>query len=249
MGAVTGDDPVCELRSQEFGSFELRPGGSLRIGRHRENDVVINDTMVSRFHARVTWDKAVDRPVLFDNGSQNGTTVDGQRVRNAHTLRDEARLGFGPYVFRVRLRGLADTPAVLQDTNDLVTLFSDDGPDIEGGLGPTFTVRHLLQRLEAERRTGTLVLQPSAGGRQRVVFCLGRVMSADTQDGKGLRALEQVVLGKGGRFRFSRELEPQEDAINVWISDFLRARGGPAEPTQRFRADDLDRLGGGDARR
>ena len=86
------DNRLCRLHSLEHGVFELRPGESLRIGRHEENDLTLNDTMVSRFHARVTWDPRMNHPVVFDNGSQNGTLVDGKSIRNTAPLKHEGRI-------------------------------------------------------------------------------------------------------------------------------------------------------------
>ena len=228
---------VCRLHSLEYGDRELRPGESVRIGRHPENDLVMDSTMVSRFHSRITWDRQVERPLIFDNGSQNGTIVDGNAVRTAESLRDGSRIAIGPFVIRVELLGVGDTPAILKDTNDLVTLFSEAGPDVKGELKPDLTVRQLMQSLESERRTGTLSLDLPAG-KGKVTFCLGRLMSAELNPGgKALRALEMIMRATRGEFRLTRELEPQEDALNLWVSDFLRTRSmDPADATQRFRA-------------
>lgn len=228
---------LCKVHSLEFGTFELKPGGSLRVGRHQDNDIVAKDTMVSRFHARITWEQKLERPVVFDNGSQNGTIVDGETVRTAEPLRDGVKITIGPFVFRVELIGCGETPAVLKDTNDMVTLFSEDGPDLTGKLTPQETIRLLTQRLESERRTGTLKLDFDDSRKARIVYCLGRVMTCEISgDGTGLRALERILLAKKGSFTFSRELEPQEEALNLWVSDFLRSRNlDPGDSTQRFR--------------
>lgn len=241
--AMNDPDPavrVCKLHTTEFGTLELRPGQSLRCGRHRDNDLVLPDTMVSRFHARFTWDPGLEQPVVFDNASQNGTTVDGRRVRNATPLRDGSCVRIGPFQIRVELVGPPPGPAVLQDTGDMVTLFSEDGPDLEGILPTTDALREFMLQLERERRTGTLrmKLDTPRGETTRAVvtFCLGRIMAAEVRDGKGLRALERILCAKSGRYLFTRELEPREDPMNLWVSDYLRSRNlEPGEQTQRFK--------------
>lgn len=226
---------VCRIETVEHGVVELRPGETLRVGRHRDNDLVLSDSMVSRFHARITWDEQVGLPVLFDNGSQNGTQINDEKVRTAETLSDKARVVIGPFVLKIEIRGVDSDPAVLKDTNELVTLFSDDGPKIEGKLGPGgFKLRSIMEELETGRRTGTLKLR-FAGGAGTVVYCLGRIMSADVPGhGRRTRALERILGLTAGEFEFTRELEPQEEAMNLWLSDYLRSRDSSGMQTQRF---------------
>ena len=229
--------PVCRIESTEFGVFELRPGDSLRLGRHRDNDLVLSDTMVSRFHARIAWDKEVGHPVLYDNGSQNGTQVNERTIRTAAALADQGRIVIGPFVLKLEIRGVDSDPALLKDTSDLVTLFSDDGPMVAGQFGAKgFQLRRVLEELETGRRTGTLKLS-FKGGSGRVVYCLGRIMSADVPGhGRRTRALERLLQLAEGEFEFTRDLEPMEEAMNLWLSDYLRSRDtGAGMSTQRFK--------------
>jgi pSer/pThr/pTyr-binding forkhead associated (FHA) protein len=54
-------------------------GTRTRIGRAAENDVVLPDPGVSRFHAEI--ERLPEGYVLRDLGSTNGTLVGGRRVR------------------------------------------------------------------------------------------------------------------------------------------------------------------------
>jgi predicted component of type VI protein secretion system len=91
---------------QESGTFQLvmsqgpRPGqifelprGTVSIGRDPGNAVVINDSQISRLHARITPQGGL--MILEDLGSTNGTTVNGLRITGPHTLAhgDEIDLG------------------------------------------------------------------------------------------------------------------------------------------------------------
>lgn len=69
------------------GSYALRAagakavlvrGGRVRIGRHSTNDLVIDHPTVSRFHARLTWPEELQRPLVEDLGSANGTSLGDQ---------------------------------------------------------------------------------------------------------------------------------------------------------------------------
>jgi hypothetical protein len=53
------------------------------LGRHRDNDIIINDPRVSRHHAQIRL--RFGRFVLFDLGSSGGTTVNGRLVQE-HNL-------------------------------------------------------------------------------------------------------------------------------------------------------------------
>ena len=64
----------------------------IRIGRMKENDLVVNNLAVSRFHA--TLGREDDAFFLEDTGSENGTWVNGERIqRQAVTGDDEIRVG------------------------------------------------------------------------------------------------------------------------------------------------------------
>ncbi len=81
--------PVARLRWQtESGEAEysIKPEETITIGREPDNTIVINDAMVSRHHARITWDGKSF--TIQDRGSSNGTFVNGRRVRRKRRLAD-----------------------------------------------------------------------------------------------------------------------------------------------------------------
>ena len=72
-----------------------------RLGAEVDNDLVLDDQFVSRYHARLRWDGAVWW--IEDLGSSNGTTVDGQICppRNPQPLRRGASLQLGDMIFEL----------------------------------------------------------------------------------------------------------------------------------------------------
>lgn len=62
----------------ETHSFEI--GAVFRIGRHPDNDLPMQENMVSRWHAEIRLDG--ERYKLIDIDSLNGTWVNGRRVKN-----------------------------------------------------------------------------------------------------------------------------------------------------------------------
>ncbi|HZV63821.1 MAG TPA: FHA domain-containing protein [Telluria sp.] len=81
------------------------------IGRHPQNDVVIEHLAVSGRHAAITL--VMDDAILEDLGSTNGTYVNGQRIAR-HQLSDRDRVNVGTFKidYIVGARVLAPQPAV-----------------------------------------------------------------------------------------------------------------------------------------
>ena len=64
------------------------------IGRWEDNDIVIDDRWISRYHARIRREK--DQYVLEDLGSKNGTIVNGRRIVEPVTLSDGDEIQLTP---------------------------------------------------------------------------------------------------------------------------------------------------------
>jgi hypothetical protein len=71
---------AAELTLSDGRSVDLGTAG-LRIGRHPDNDIVIDESNVSRFHAQVIPHD--DHWVVIDNRSTNGTRVNDRRIGDA----------------------------------------------------------------------------------------------------------------------------------------------------------------------
>lgn len=73
---------------------------SYTVGRHRNNDIVINDPKVSGFHARI--DRSPEGFVLVDLNSRNGCHVNGRRVTSQLLQTgDEIRMGTARLTYKV----------------------------------------------------------------------------------------------------------------------------------------------------
>jgi hypothetical protein len=73
-----GDTPVFAIRKGPGAAI----GNFISVGRTRNNDVVILDVSVTKFHAMFTQDGS-GRFLLQDAGSRNGTWVDSIKVPTA----------------------------------------------------------------------------------------------------------------------------------------------------------------------
>jgi hypothetical protein len=238
------EDRRAVVTASGVGTFELRPGQSLRVGRHHENDIVVKDSVVSRFHATLRWDETSDRPTLYDNGSQNGTNVNGKDViGRAEPLGPSSRVVIGSCKLTVELLGTA-AAALIDDAPEAVALFSEQGPELRGELDAARALRQLLLRLEVEQRTGTLTLSLPDGLTGSLTLATGRIMAAQIGPLEGPDAIDRMYQATRGSYRFTRDMEPSDQALNIRFSDYLRDRHGsylgttkwrrPGEPDARF---------------
>lgn len=81
-------------RGPGAGSTFLVDRPEIRIGRHPEADILLDDVTVSRRHALVT--SSPDGVVLTDQGSLNGSYVGGERV-DSHVLADGDDIQIGRF--------------------------------------------------------------------------------------------------------------------------------------------------------
>lgn len=86
----------------EDGRYVPLRTASLRIGRAPDNDLVISDSRVSRYHAQVVADRT--GPHIRDLGSTNGTMLAGRPIGKAghDRLNDGDQLSLGGYAIQVR---------------------------------------------------------------------------------------------------------------------------------------------------
>ena len=59
------------------GHYQLPPEGVVRFGRNPDNEIILNNPIISRYHANIQID--CGRATLFDCGSKNGTFIKGER--------------------------------------------------------------------------------------------------------------------------------------------------------------------------
>ena len=88
------DDLVVATLPPIHGSEELT------VGRLPDNDLVVDDPSVSKRHAVLRWDNVARRCTVRDLGSRNGTTINGDYVRDPNTMvSDGDMLSFGDTEF------------------------------------------------------------------------------------------------------------------------------------------------------
>jgi pSer/pThr/pTyr-binding forkhead associated (FHA) protein len=86
------DAPPAVLTLPGGQRIELHEGHYV-LGRHLENDIVLNDTNVSRKHAEFVC--AAGEVMVHDLGSTNGTKVNGVVVHGEQLLQHGDVINFG----------------------------------------------------------------------------------------------------------------------------------------------------------
>ena len=81
-------------------TLRLPTGSAKTLGRTSRADFIVDASLVSRIHCRLTAD-ASDQLVVEDLDSTNGTFVNGQKARRA-VLRDGDTLSVGRMEFVVK---------------------------------------------------------------------------------------------------------------------------------------------------
>ncbi|MDX1523593.1 MAG: FHA domain-containing protein, partial [Anaerolineae bacterium] len=100
-------------------------GDTLTFGRDPENNITLDDTQVSRFHARLLLRD--DEVIIEDLGSTNGTLVNGTPVTSQHVLQPADIISVGSSVFGVKGFSAPSTVGVTQVSSEPPT-FTPAGP-------------------------------------------------------------------------------------------------------------------------
>ncbi|WP_131762843.1 ATP-binding cassette domain-containing protein, partial [Actinomadura fibrosa] len=177
---------------------------TLRIGRAADNDVVLSDLVVSRYHAELRT-LGPGRHQIVDLGSHNGTYVNGTRVDSAE-LSEADLLGIGHATFRLvgeELQEFVDTGDVSVAVQGL-TVRTPEGKVILDGVGFPIPERSLVG-----------VIGPSGAGKSTL---LGAVT--------GMRPATEGTVRYDGRdlytdydeLRHRIGLVPQEDILHTQLA-------------------------------
>lgn len=104
-------------------SFALEPALPIRVGRDVECEIIVDDRNCSRVHCRI--ERTESGWVLHDEGSRNGSFVNGERVESV-TLCNDDELRLGDTGFRFHLtnepptltaeRALLESQSVVKET-------------------------------------------------------------------------------------------------------------------------------------
>jgi len=116
----------------------------IKIGRSEQNDIVIDDSSVSRFHLELFQDDE-GNVFITDLGSSNGTTVNGSRLKESKILKpnDIVKLGTAsPLPWQKYFRDspvIVDEPVVTNEVNETVQSDSNNWV-LKGAIGALIAI-------------------------------------------------------------------------------------------------------------
>lgn len=189
--------------------IELVTGRAYVLGRGRDCDIVLEDLLSSRRHARIAVGEEI---AITDLESRNGTFVDDARIEGETPLPHGSRIRVGASVYLVSMAGGADelidtgTVALEQMTLgrgiDEGILRSVRSEGTQGGLAgqlDAFGLVDILQGLMQAGQSGTLhVALPDSHARVEVRH--GEVLDALCGEQTGIDALVALAREKVGVF-------------------------------------------------
>jgi pSer/pThr/pTyr-binding forkhead associated (FHA) protein len=83
--------------------FILNQGNVAYIGRDKDNNILLANPNVSKHHANIQWKEG--NFVITDQGSSNGTYVNGSLIKNPTPIKDNDRIEIGDYVISFYILG------------------------------------------------------------------------------------------------------------------------------------------------
>lgn len=105
--------------------YPIAEGASVSIGRLAECTVQLVDDSVSRKHCVLSFDRGAGRYAVEDQGSSNGTEVNGERLEGLTHIDDGAMIGCGDSGVLFTLREFPDKESALTDQH-LKRWFGED---------------------------------------------------------------------------------------------------------------------------
>lgn len=209
-------------------TIRLTERSTIVLGRSEDCDYVLNDVLVSRRHAEISWSGGTF--VLKDLGSNNGTKVDGLAIIK-HNLKDGDRIEIGgkALIYRVvlTLDQLRESVKELLTEAGAVATMSDTVPrsnsDFSGSLAKT-AIWEVCQMIEIGGKTGALELDSDSLGKATLYFREGEIVGAEIAPRHGEDAARAAFKLEDGLFSFRHEddVSPQQP-FNMPVSSLLVA--------------------------
>ncbi len=202
----------------------------VRIGREPENDVVVDDMLVSRQHAELHGNP-VEGYELVDLGSHNGTFVNGERIRGKKRLEQLDVVAVG----RAQFRLVGDTLEEYVDTGEIT--FEAKNITVKTG------ERTLVDGVGLSLRQRSLVgvVGPSGSGKSTLLHALSGRRPATSgvvlYDGRDLYAHYDELRRRIG-------FVPQDDVLHeeLRVARMLEYAAELAFPPDVSRAERLARV-------
>lgn len=196
--------------------LNLKTNKKITIGRHKNCDLQLLHSCVSRNHAaiKVVSGRAL---ILEDLGSSNGTFVNGKKV-STYPLEIGDVIQIGPFEIDVRKEPF-NNDASKYGTTNTEFLTTSRTAAMAGQIEKTPIVE-VLQSIEFNEKTGTLYVETKDKD-GFFVFASGRPISAMFGEETNVSAILAMLNLSNGNFILSDKVEPIDTGINCTITNIL----------------------------
>lgn len=222
----------------EGGVFKLPRTGQVIIGRSSGVDVVIVEDMVSRHHARLGFE--TDGSLFIeDNGSTNGSFVNGERITRQR-LREGDRILIGTSILKVMTVEDRAVDKRTMPISDLTLAPPEEQMGVERtrttsmksmeGLLSEIPLADILQMFSTGKKTGLLTLKtPTQTG--RIFMRDGLIIFALMEDNPQMdprKAIYRMLDWNVGHFEMGAYSDPpagqdeMEDSTQMLIMEGMR---------------------------
>ncbi|MEZ6187939.1 MAG: DUF4388 domain-containing protein [Planctomycetota bacterium] len=195
---------------------------TITIGRSRHADVVLPHTQVSRIHGKIRV-LGPGRYLYEDNGSSNGSLINGEKQASTE-LKVGDLIVLGPYEIEIHdaetLKNRSKLDADTDAEGDLTSVFAAKPQAAMTGVLSEVPISEILQSLEYNRKTGTLLIE-SRTGRGRLIVAEGYPIQATFGGQYHDEALIGMAGLRQGSFEFSASVEPGEPRFKKTITALL----------------------------
>ncbi len=208
----------------------MKPERPVIIGRSSELDMVLVEDMVSRKHAKITWQGG--KPVIEDLGSTNGTFVNGEKVRQ-QKLKEGDRVLIGTSILKLVRQGtnapILDSAEVKAQMEHVAAIQSaKQTKTAMTGKLEEVPLPDLLQLFNTSKKNGVLVVRNEH--ECKIYLRQGKVYYVVIDDNHELgpqKSFNRVITWEQGEFElrppdqqeFMVELETSTEAL---LMDALR---------------------------
>ena len=207
----------------------LEPYRIYTLGRARDCEVIVEDPVSSRHHARITVNALGSQMTIEDLGSQNGTYVNGRKISKPWTLEDwsRIRIASATYLLSFVERGQsvpggnkfiedeADMTVALENAKKggLPTWTGGSHSNFAGEIG-TFTLIDVLRVMLGGSPSGALHVAVQ-GGEGRIDVRGGQIRNAVYQKIKGVDAMAALSEFEHGLFWFVQDSKRCKKTIKI----------------------------------
>ncbi len=206
----------------------LEPYRIYTLGRALDCEIIVEDVVSSRHHARITVNALGSQMTIEDLGSQNGTYVNGRRIKKPWTLEDWSRIRIASTIY---LLSFVESGESIPGGNKFLKDEADLTVAVDGGKGgmPTwtdgshsnfageigaFSLIDVMRVMLGGSPSGALHVAVK-GAEGRIEVRKGQIRGARYQDLKGIDAIAALSDFQHGLFWFVQDTTRCKKTIKI----------------------------------